>query len=122
MSNIGLTYPELLVDLATTIGEALEKRGVAADHAADIAFGAVERVRTLWGGQHLYLPRGARYQGSQRDRQIMSEFNGHNQKSLASKYNLTEMRIYQIIKRQRSEEQPRDSQRKSTLPPKPWES
>jgi Mor family transcriptional regulator len=102
MSNMDLSYPELLIDLATTIGEALEKTGVPPERAADAAFAATEHVRKRWSGQHLYLPKGIHYELSNRDREIWAEFDGHNHSALARKHDLTSMRIYQIIKRLRA--------------------
>lgn len=99
MSTHAGDYPDLLVDLATILGEALQKQGVDAVRAADVAFVATEHVRKCWSGQMLYLPKGTQYELSQRDQLIWQKFNGHNHYPLAVEFGLTEMRIYQILKR-----------------------
>lgn len=95
-------YPELLADLADQVAVKLAALGIAADKAADIGWHVAEHIREHWKGQSPYIPKGQAYDLSNRDIQIYAEFNGSNHDALARKYNLTEMRIYQIIKAARA--------------------
>ncbi|NHC05926.1 Mor transcription activator family protein [Azonexus fungiphilus] len=67
------------------------------DHLAQIVIGQVDRVAAACGGSSFYLPRGILSRLSERDRQIAARFNGRNKRELAREYDLTEMRIDQIV-------------------------
>lgn len=97
------TYPELLQDLADQVAIKLVEHGIDMEKAADIGFSSAEFIREHWGGQPLYIPRGAQYEFSMRDMQVFERFNGHNHAALAREYNLSVMRIYQIVKAVRAE-------------------
>ena len=97
------TYPELLADLADQVALKLTEAGVQPTKAADIGFAAAEHIREHWGGMPIYLPKGVTYGYSQRDLELYERFNGRNHHALAKEYNLTVMRIYQIVKRVRAE-------------------
>lgn len=96
-------YPELLQDLADQVGLKLVEMGVEPERAAEIGFASAEHIREHWGGQPIYLPKGVQYDFSKRDIQVFERFNGHNHLELAREYNLTVMRIYQIVKAVRAE-------------------
>jgi Mor family transcriptional regulator len=96
-------YPELLADLADQVALKIVELGTPMDKAADIGFAVAEHIREHWGGQPIYLPKGAQYDFSMRDMQVFERFNGHNHAALAREYNLTVMRIYQIVKAVRAE-------------------
>lgn len=49
------------------------------------------------GGRSLYLAKGVSVQLSARDREMCSRFRGNNYRELASEYDLTEMRVRQIV-------------------------
>lgn len=97
------TYPELLADLADQVALKISELGVPLDKAADIGFAAAEHIRDHWGGQPIYLPKGAQYDFSKRDLEIFERFNGHNHAELAKEYDRSVMRIYQIVKAVRAE-------------------
>lgn len=97
------TYPELLQDLADQAGLKMIELGIDPEKAADIGFAVAEHIREHWGGQPIYIPRGAQYVFEQRDLDIFEEFNGHNHAELARKHDRSVMRIYQIIKAVRAE-------------------
>lgn len=92
------SYPELLADLADQVAAKLAELGTDMEKAADIGFAVAEHIRGNWSGQSLYLPKGVQYDISRRDIEIFERFNGTNHEALAREYNLTVMRIYQIIK------------------------
>ena len=96
-------YPELLADLADQVARKIAELGVPEEKAADIGFAAAEHIRTHWSGQSLYLPKGDHYDLSRRDIEIFEKFKGTNHVSLAREYDLSVMRIYQIVKAVRAE-------------------
>lgn len=96
-------YPELLADLADQVAAKLVESGIDIERAAEIGFAAAERVRIHWSGQSLYFSKGMQYLLSRRDVEIFEKFNGQNHEALAREYNLTVMRIYQIVKAVRAE-------------------
>jgi Mor family transcriptional regulator len=96
-------YPEILADLADQIGQKLvEKRVCDPERAADIGFEAAEHIRRHWGKQPVYIPAGEAYDLSKRDVEIFNRCN-NNHAELAREYNLTVVRIYQIVKAVRAE-------------------
>jgi Mor family transcriptional regulator len=97
------TYPEILADLADQIGMKLVGAGLDEVRAADIGFDIAEHVRKHWGKHPFYLPAGVAYELSLRDREIYERYDGHNHDELAKAYDRTVVRIYQIIKRVRTE-------------------
>lgn len=99
----GRGYPELLADLAVQVAMKVKEYGIPEEKAADIGLAAAEHIRAHWSGQSLYLPKGDHYDISRRDIEIFEHFNGTNHEKLAREYNLTVMRIYQIVKAVRAE-------------------
>jgi Mor family transcriptional regulator len=94
------SYPEVLADIARTVHEQLmehPKLRLAHPIAAEVAMSVAESVRKNIGGVATYIPRGTGYDLSQRDREIWTDFKGDNYAELARKYDLTEMRIRQIV-------------------------
>lgn len=53
-----------------------------------------------FGGSHIYIPKLEKLMRLQKQKAITEEYNGHNIKSLAIKYNLCESTIYNIIKKE----------------------
>jgi Mor family transcriptional regulator len=96
-------YPEILADLADQVGVKLVDAGVGTERAADIGFAVAEHVRKHWSKHPFYLPAGVAYELSLRDREIYERYDGHNHTELAKAYDRTVVRIYQIIKRVRTE-------------------
>lgn len=96
-------YPEVLQDLCDQVSLMLVKAGLGAEKAAEIGFATSEHIREHWGGQPIYIAKGVQYEFTRRDLEVFEKFNGHNHAALAREYNLTVMRIYQIIKAVRAE-------------------
>lgn len=94
-----LPYPEFLADIAATVGEALQRNGSTEESAVKIGQETAEAVRKNYGGQLLYIPKGERYELSQRDLEIWNEFNGRNIQTLAAKHALSVPQMYRIIQR-----------------------
>ena len=57
----------------------------------------LDHVAREKGGRYIYLARGLIAQLSERDRAMCAKFVGNNYRELATEYNLTEMRVRQIV-------------------------
>ena len=90
-------YPDVLADLARQLYAGLVRGGIKPAAAAKVVWRSVEHVRVTIGGVAEYIPKGISYMCSERDREILAKFRGNNYEALAREYNLTEMRIRQII-------------------------
>lgn len=99
----GSTYPELLADMASHLGTLLVEHGIGREKAAEIGLKAAEFLRGHWSGVPFYIPKGSAWELSNRDLEIFEKFNGRNHAALAREYNLSVMRIYQIVKACRAE-------------------
>lgn len=95
-------YPEVLADIAREIHTRLMDHPlVKLPHpiAAEVALGVAESVRHNIGGVAVYIPRGQNYELSLRDKQMWADFRGDNYGDLARKYEMSEMRVRQIMER-----------------------
>lgn len=94
------SYPEVLADIARTLHECLmQDPRIKLPHpvAAEVAMKVTEHLRLTIGGAATYIPRGINYELTLRDRQVWADFKGDNYHELARKYDLTEMRVRQIV-------------------------
>lgn len=93
-------YPEALGLIASAAYRWLTKH-LKLDHqpAAEAAFAIAEEARRELGGGHIYIAKGQEWELSLRDREIYAKFRGDNYAQLAREYDLTEMRIRQIVTR-----------------------
>jgi len=69
-----------------------------------LALRLAERLSAELGGMNFYFNKGIRYRASMRDREMFAAFNGRNFDVLARSYNLTPMRVRQIIAAMMAEE------------------
>lgn len=124
MPDLFAATPELLAPLAAVLPDALhptlremaeamylhlveDDEAVAAlglERLAELAAGQIDRVSLELGGAGFYLPRGVACKLSARDAEIARRHNGRNGHLLAREYNLSDMRIAQILKRWRQAE------------------
>lgn len=95
-------YPEVLSEIAHHLGTRLIDCGVGETKANEAAFEAVESVRRMYGGQLIYIPRGIKFDSSERDREIYRKYLGNNIPELASEYQLSAAAIYRIVARVRA--------------------
>lgn len=65
--------------------------------ASEIGFENMLKVVQMYQGMAQYFPALKTATAEIRKQSIIKEFNGHNQKELARKYDLTERWIYKII-------------------------
>ena len=103
MSKAKKQYPELLVELAETLEGLLVEEGIGKEEADEISVEAAERVRTVFAGQLLYIPRGRFFERDERDDAIYRKFDGQNTQQLATEYGLSVQHVYLILKRIRAE-------------------
>ena len=97
-------YPEILQDLADKAAVFLVAEGMEQQRAKEVGLRLAEHVRVEWGGQAQYIPRGTSYACSLRDFEIFEKFRGDNYDQLAREYDMSEMRVRQIINAVRAEE------------------
>lgn len=92
-------YPELLEELGGHLGEALERGGIPAERAAELAFVCVEFVRKEWGGRTLYIPQAEIVEMTKRNAEIFRLWRWEHYPipRLAKDHGLSEQRIRQIL-------------------------
>lgn len=90
-------YPEILSEMAHHLATKLIDCGVGETKANEAAFEAVEYVRKLYGGQSPYIPRGLKFNSSERNKEIYRKYQGNNIPELAREYQLSIVSIYKII-------------------------
>ena len=67
--------------------------------AAALALALAEGLRAELGGSQPYLAKGASFELSVRDREILAKFNGRNHDALAREFGLTPRQIYNVVDR-----------------------
>jgi len=96
-------WPHMLVEMVGVItNKSVRDKRLSKDDAPVFARWVVLALAEHFGGMQIYLPTGDKLHIALRDQQIWAEFNGRNQKILARKFKLCEVRIYQILKEQQS--------------------
>ncbi len=92
-------YPETLAVIAVAAYEWLTAAPLKLEHqpAAEAALSIAEAARRKLGGGHQYIPKGRDYDLSRRDLRIYGKFRGDNYTALAREFDLSEMRIRQIV-------------------------
>lgn len=93
-----------LLDVVDIIQRRLENEGITVELSRPVALAAVEEIRKVFGGDEVYIPKGAMIDISSRDWAVWKDFNGRNLHELRSKYNLSRRRLEQIIARCRYED------------------
>ncbi len=90
---------DVLEGLALAIASELEKERVGKAVATSIAVSITQQMRVHLGGQTVYFPKATGAARGVRDHEIFKAFDGTNYQALAMQYQLSEMRIRQIIDR-----------------------
>ncbi|WP_374279164.1 Mor transcription activator family protein [Azonexus sp.] len=105
-----LSGDDVLEQLAESLNHELQLRKIDKETAAEIAVSVTEKLRFNLGGQNIYFTKFTLHQKLIRDRDIYRKFTGNNYQELAMEYELSEMRIRQIIHKvaciQRQERRP----------------
>lgn len=92
---------EMLDELSSIVSGLLkEKMEIDDAIAKEVGTAAALRLARHWGGVLIYIPRGLVI--DEMHWTLYSEFNGHNVKELARKYNISEQWAYSIIKKMRA--------------------
>lgn len=103
--NSADAYPEILEDLRDFLRADLQSMGLVDQDCERIALAVTEWIRTYWGGEQLYLPKGRLFKLSNRAQAIEAEFNGKNSRELSKRYDLTERHLYRIVDQVRAARQ-----------------
>lgn len=101
-------YPERLREIAERLylqlADESDTAALGLPRLAVLALAQTERLSLELGGGGFYMHKGNSYRLSKRYRKIWEEFTGKNYTQLARKYDLTEMRIKQIVDEIRQQE------------------
>lgn len=89
----------LLDEIAAAISFHLKKLGIAEARALEIGATVAETIRTAFGGQALYIPIAQRRIVAERDAELMAAFTGNNHAELASRYGISVIHVYRLVKR-----------------------
>jgi len=87
--------------LQASVSGALQSLKLGKARAEQASTSIAERVCRELGGQTLYIPRRLGSRLIKRDEEIFAKFTGDNVAELARAYDLTESRIYSIIRKER---------------------
>ncbi len=107
--QLDVGYPERLREIATSLYAELLERVELVDALgrpalADLAIAQTERLSADFGGHTMYMHKGVSYRLTPRNQQMCAEFRGDNYAELADRYELTEMRVRQIVDSWRREQ------------------
>lgn len=91
--------PEMLMDLFDAVSLKAQQAGIDHDTADQIALDAVDELSECWAGQQLYFAKGVNMRLRKRDLNIYQDFTGNNHADLASKYNVSVVWVYAVIKK-----------------------
>jgi len=94
-------YPEVLASMREELITALIDNCISDEIAQYAAYIAVEKIMKTWGGSQIYIPKGIKFNATERHKLIIKQFTGNNHKELCIKYGVTRQWLYKIIKRQR---------------------
>ncbi|MAD76898.1 MAG: transcriptional regulator [Rheinheimera sp.] len=89
---------ETLLLLLDSIERMLLDNKVDEEQSMKLATLIVDDFRYQCGGTSIYIPKGVGLDAILKHSKIYQDFRGNNHAELAKKYNLSEQRIYQIIR------------------------
>lgn len=95
-------WPQSLVDMLQVVEVELRHKGFDDAEAGRIAGWALQALARYFGGRMWYLPKGEKLANALRDREIFRAMRRGGAKALAVRYGLTEQRIYEIYREQRT--------------------
>lgn len=95
-------WPQTLWDMVTGVRHTLQKHGMAEAEAKRMSLLIIADFANWFGGRMEYLPRGDALAMAIKHRQIWDDYDHRNVRDLARKHNLTDVRIYEIIREQRA--------------------
>ena len=89
----------LLDEIAAAVSYHLKKLGIAEPKALEIGASVAEKIRATFGGQALYIAVEQQKKVAERDAELFAEFTGTNHNDLASRYGISVVHVYRIVKR-----------------------
>ena len=96
-------YPEVLLDVAACLSEALERKGIPAEKSSDLAFEAVESLRKRWGGMDVYIPMAEFLDLAPKHLQVYAQWKGGgNMLDLVREFGYSVQWIRQIVRASRT--------------------
>jgi Mor family transcriptional regulator len=113
MSRKGKRSPTELVTRLVDIGSAklTKELGASGEAARQLMRDIAHELCREYGGTPMYIPKDADYMRDVRDEAIWAEFDGTNVLDLATKYDLTAVQIYCIVKMMRAKHSSRSQPR-----------
>lgn len=91
--------PEMLADLFDVVSTAASAHGASDDEADELALAVVDTLSQNWAGQTIYFAKGVLMRLRQRDLNIYRDFTGKNHAELATKYNVSTVWVYAVIRK-----------------------
>lgn len=91
-------WPNGMANIAEVIRDGFLRSGMTEDDALKFSGLSVLFISEYVGGSHLYIPKGDRIKIWLRDREIFSIQGKMSVRQIARKFNLSEMRVYEILK------------------------
>lgn len=88
----------VLDEIAATVGDCLKKEGFDERKSLEIGATCADKVRVNFGGQPIYIPMAHKKSIETRNKEIVAAFNGTNHAELASRFKVSTIHIYRIIK------------------------
>lgn len=95
-------YPDLAIEIAAIIADLLASEQQCTE-ALNIGFKTACEIRYRMGGSLIYLPKGHKQKLTERNLQIVRDYDGKNIHTLVSRYGLSNGCIYKILKRYRAQ-------------------
>jgi Mor family transcriptional regulator len=94
-------WAPLLVDMLRVLTALKKRQGMPEADAYADAQGSVLALAEYFGGRMVYLPKGDRLKIALRDAEIWRRFTGRNVQELASEYQVSEIHMYALLRKQR---------------------
>lgn len=94
-------WPHLVAEMIDLLKAVRESQGATELQAKKEALEITERICKTFGGMQMYVPKGHQLEMAVRNNRIWNDFTGSNVEQLMHKYDLTQVRIYKILKEQR---------------------
>lgn len=96
--------PPILTGMVDTITREMIAAEIEPIQAREIALRAVDKIREVYSGDRVYMPKGHQLAVNRKDRRIWDDFDGFNKFFLSKKYDMTVRGIEKAIARVRAEE------------------
>lgn len=90
---------ELLEGVSAQISAVLKELNIDEDKAALAGSEVITQLAKNWGGQHVYFPKDAVFQGCTRSIAIYEACNGRNFPEVARKFDISLRSVYRIYNR-----------------------